>query len=291
MLRSLVVGTVGFVIAASCAAGDEVTPMAEPTTTSLTPVATAEVPTTASSTPPETTTTMPTAATTTLGETTTTTLVPIGDVESGLFCRTLVSAGYDYSDAVLYWEREGSPDRMDADLNGIPCQTVYPHSTVVQYWGEPLPVTMSNQFAFIVSVDPGPPISIVADYADWLWGDEAEKACRQDGKGPDCAYEGLYYIRNVNPRLRTLAVADNAKVFSAYSAHLAESGIACVPASESEMRDEGFDDHPTDGCTVPVTALPLLWPWLDASDPCEWCLAWLIVDSGVVTAIQEQYTP
>jgi hypothetical protein len=30
--------------------------------------------------------------------------------------------GYDYTAAVSYWTSEGSPDRMDADRNGIPCE-------------------------------------------------------------------------------------------------------------------------------------------------------------------------
>jgi hypothetical protein len=25
----------------------------------------------------------------------------------------------------VYWSLEGEPDRMDADLNGIPCETLY----------------------------------------------------------------------------------------------------------------------------------------------------------------------
>ncbi len=32
--------------------------------------------------------------------------------------------------------REGKPDRMDADRDGIPCETVYDATEVVAYWGE-----------------------------------------------------------------------------------------------------------------------------------------------------------
>jgi hypothetical protein len=45
--------------------------------------------------------------------------------ESGLFCRDLISRGYDFAQAVAYWLVEGAPDRMDADSDGIPCETVY----------------------------------------------------------------------------------------------------------------------------------------------------------------------
>jgi hypothetical protein len=72
----------------------------------------------------------------------TTTSVParrpaIGDVQSlpgGLFCRDLKAKGYSYLAAIDYWQLHGKPDQMDADRNGIPCETVYPHSDVAAYW-------------------------------------------------------------------------------------------------------------------------------------------------------------
>lgn len=45
---------------------------------------------------------------------------------SGLYCRDLDAMGYGFSEAAAYWLAEGAPDRMDADHNGIPCETVYP---------------------------------------------------------------------------------------------------------------------------------------------------------------------
>jgi hypothetical protein len=53
----------------------------------------------------------------------------------GLYCRDLYGRGVGYADAVYYWYAQGSPDRMDADLDGIPCETVYPASDVAAYWG------------------------------------------------------------------------------------------------------------------------------------------------------------
>jgi ligand-binding sensor domain-containing protein len=46
--------------------------------------------------------------------------------DAGLFCRGLQTAGLNLPDAIAYWIVEGAPDRMDADHNGIPCETVYP---------------------------------------------------------------------------------------------------------------------------------------------------------------------
>jgi hypothetical protein len=53
---------------------------------------------------------------------------------AGLFCRDLYARGYSYADAVSYWYLHGEPDQMDIDLNGIPCETVYPPSDVDNYW-------------------------------------------------------------------------------------------------------------------------------------------------------------
>jgi hypothetical protein len=52
----------------------------------------------------------------------------------GLYCRDLALRGTSYADAVIYWWSEGSPDRMDADHNGIPCETVYSPMAVAAFW-------------------------------------------------------------------------------------------------------------------------------------------------------------
>jgi serine/threonine protein kinase len=63
----------------------------------------------------------------------------VSDLASGLFCRDLMSGGYSYSAAIDYWRMNGEPNRMDADRNGIPCETVYSASDVAAYWGDRLP--------------------------------------------------------------------------------------------------------------------------------------------------------
>jgi hypothetical protein len=50
-----------------------------------------------------------------------------GDVRrqpAGLFCRNLLSRGFSYVAAIDYWRMHGQPNQMDADRNGIPCETV-----------------------------------------------------------------------------------------------------------------------------------------------------------------------
>jgi hypothetical protein len=61
----------------------------------------------------------------------------VGDVRSlpaGLFCRDLNAKGYSYVAAIDYWRLHGQPNQMDADRNGIPCETVYSRSDVAAYW-------------------------------------------------------------------------------------------------------------------------------------------------------------
>lgn len=63
----------------------------------------------------------------------------IRDLPAGLFCRDLKSDGYSYSAAVDYWRTHGQPDQMDANRDGIPCETVYPADRVSDYWGDRMP--------------------------------------------------------------------------------------------------------------------------------------------------------
>jgi len=69
-----------------------------------------------------------------------------------LYCRDLKALGYQYPEAALYWSILDMPTRMDADDNGIPCETVYSSGEVVAFWGEP-----------VASGDQG-----VADIAAWV---------------------------------------------------------------------------------------------------------------------------
>jgi hypothetical protein len=63
---------------------------------------------------------------------------------AGLFCRDLKAEGFGYTAAVTYWRVHGQPDRMDADLNGIPCETVYPAPNISAYWGRAMPDTATE---------------------------------------------------------------------------------------------------------------------------------------------------
>src|SRR5687768_12508103 len=52
----------------------------------------------------------------------------------GKFCRDLKEAGAPYFYAVMYWFAEDRPGRMDADSDGIPCETVYRATAIDRIW-------------------------------------------------------------------------------------------------------------------------------------------------------------
>lgn len=56
---------------------------------------------------------------------------------------------------------------------------------------------------------------LAIDYIQWLNGAEAEKAMREDGKCPkngECIVLDDYYIRNVNPLVRTFEISPDAEI-------------------------------------------------------------------------------
>lgn len=132
MRRMLVLALSAALLAAACGGGE-----AGDSNTATTPIVTttSAVPTTT----PATTTEPPPTSTTTTTPPESVDEPSIEALAWGLLCRNLAAAGWSYPDAVAYWEVEGRPARMDADENGIPCETVYPTSEVAAYWGDPLP--------------------------------------------------------------------------------------------------------------------------------------------------------
>ncbi len=124
------------VLAAACGGADDATgesttsPIEPETTTSTIAPTTAATTTTSSS--PTTTNAEPTTSTTEARD-----LAPIEALDRGLLCRDLAAMDYPYEAAVWYWIDEGSPARMDADGNGVPCETVYAASDVEAVWAGP----------------------------------------------------------------------------------------------------------------------------------------------------------
>lgn len=60
----------------------------------------------------------------------------VGDIAApGALCRDVRANGYSYFYAVVHWLAEGRPPRLDADNDGIPCETQYPADEVARLWG------------------------------------------------------------------------------------------------------------------------------------------------------------
>jgi hypothetical protein len=43
----------------------------------------------------------------------------------GSYCKSMKAAGWSFAEAQAYYLAHGSPAHMDADGNGVPCETVY----------------------------------------------------------------------------------------------------------------------------------------------------------------------
>lgn len=65
-------------------------------------------------------------------------------VTTGMLCRDLVDEfdHPDYGFALAYWLWDGEPDRMDADRDGIPCETVYPAEFIRDVLEDPGVITV-----------------------------------------------------------------------------------------------------------------------------------------------------
>jgi hypothetical protein len=114
--------------------------------------------------------------------------------------------------------------------------------------------------------------AVTFDLIQFLTGDEAIAAYEEDvPDDPDPGPPNDYWIRNVNPRLRTLPIAPDATVTVV---RLGEpSGADGVPWTLDEL-----PAHLALGTDVPAGRL--------GSNP-----FWLTVEDGVVVAIDEQYLP
>lgn len=115
MGRTLI--AVGIMLFAGCTAADNQPPNAIPPSMG------------AISVPPDDPSTLP--STSTAPPTTPKTAVAL---PHGLLCQDLKTRGMTYAQAVAYWHAEGDPARMDADSNGVPCETVWPATTVCKIY-------------------------------------------------------------------------------------------------------------------------------------------------------------
>lgn len=136
-----------------------------------------------------------------------------------------------------------------------------------------------EQLAFVEELDPETN-TLVADYAEMLTGEEARAAAREDGFiGEEEDLPGDFYIRNQNPRLRTLTMSGAPVVVL----------IACYPEDGPCITEEAVDvEIWQELMDSPDGAEEMLgWSWYgQGSLP-----YWLTMDEDVVVQINEQYLP
>jgi hypothetical protein len=113
------------------------------------------------------------------------------------------SYGMDYPTVLHYWMSQGSPESMDDDRNGLPCETAYPADVVARVAGSPLvaggsvaggPVTREQVRAHAEAVvsglhSPGP---LFEDGTPESWGAWTTQTTRCGGGAAATAGSTLY---------------------------------------------------------------------------------------------------
>jgi hypothetical protein len=213
-------------------------------------------------------------------------------VGEGRFCRDLVaSEGYfsSYSGAVTYWFLEGRPDRMDADRDGIPCETVYSLSDIANVWnGTPSEAATEIYFGAVTEVAArGAGHELTIDYAFFLVGMEANLAAEAAGEiAPGEGVPNDYFILNQNPRLRTFTLADGLEpLLVGY-----REGIESIPVEPAIWKEMVAEAERCDAAGWPDDCGPLGgedWSWMGSG----WLPYWIQLDGDTVIRIEEQYLP
>jgi hypothetical protein len=128
---------------------------------------------------------------------------------------------------------------------------------------EPAVLDDGRHPVYLKTVDPGQQ-TITFDLIQFFTGDAAAKAATEDGQ--ESPPPNDYYIRNVNPRLRTLPVAAGAPI---------TVNVLAAPSTGSSTKD------------VPVT-LDKLATYFPNSGTAPF---WITVEQGQATRIAQQFLP
>jgi hypothetical protein len=183
-----------------------------------------------------------------------TTMRPIRSIATALLIASLAVTGCGRS----------QPDQTAPPADQPPAATAAPATKAPTPAGgtdsQPVVVPDGRHPIFVSSVDPNRR-TISFDLVQFYWGDDATReAAKDDQESPP---PNEYYIRNINPRLRTLAVR-------------ADAGIT--------VNSLGFGsqaDHPVSLAKLATLTRP--------ND--DWPPFWITVHHGQVVKIAEQWVP
>lgn len=155
----------------------------------------------------------------------------------------------------------GGPDEP-AGQGGGGATTAAPAPTAAApATSEPAVLEDGRHPVYVKTVDPGRR-TVTFDLIQFLTGEAATRAAAEDGQ--ESPPPNDYYIRNVNPRLRTLPVAADA------------------PITVSSLASSA---NPTKDTPVTLAQLAGYFP-TNVADP-----FWITVERGQVTGIAQQYLP
>jgi hypothetical protein len=158
----------------------------------------------------------------------------------------------------------GGGSDSPSGAGGTTATTTAPASTAgVPSTSEPVVLADGRHPVYLKSVDPDQP-SITFDLIQFFTGDAATKAAAEDHE--ESPPPNDYYIRNVNPRLRTLPVRDDAPI------------TVNVLAAQSTGSS-------TKNVSVTLAKLATYFPNSGTSP------FWITVEQGQVTRIAQQYLP
>lgn len=131
----------------------------------------------------------------------------------------------------------------------------------------------NEHFGYIRSVSTaGPAATLAFDEAEWLTGEEAQRAAEEDGKVPaGDPVPNDYYIRNPDKSTRTLVIVADAK----------------ITARRCALCRDGKDGNLEDFLAAFMKkGLTLADPYRGAESQ-----YWLTIEDDTVVAIDEQYVP
>ena len=132
----------------------------------------------------------------------------------------------------------------------------------------------AERFGYIRSVSTaGPTATLAFDEAEFLTGEEAQRAAEEDGKVPPGEpVPNDYYVRNPDKSTETLRVAADAEI-TARRCHLCRDG---KPGNLEDFLAAFMDPSPK-----------------TYADPYRGAKSqyWLTIEDGAVVAIDEQYVP
>jgi hypothetical protein len=155
-------------------------------------------------------------------------------------------------------------DEQPGGAAGTPATTAAPTpTTAATATTEPVVLADGRHPGYLKSVDPDQQ-TITFDLIQYYTGDAATRAAAEDGQ--ESPPPNDYYIRNVNPRLRTLPVAAGAPI---------TVNALAAQASGSATKD------------VSVTLAELASYFPNSGTP----PFWITVEQGQVTKLAQQYLP